>query len=133
MNDQLVSFETAKLAKEKGFDEEVICIFNPIKKNRIYLRKNVIYKGGIKVNLGTTIGCSTQSLLQRWLREKHNIHVSSECNFSGWFWNIEKTDGTYIKLFDLFVDGHKANTENGHYKTYEEALEIGLQEALKLI
>ena len=60
------------------------------------------------------------SLLAKWLREKHNIHLIAykNINIDGYDWCFITTDGI---------------TNINSYKTYEEAYEIGLQEALKLI
>ena len=60
------------------------------------------------------------SLLAKWLREKHNIHLIAykNINIDGYDWCYITTDGI---------------TNINSYKTYEEAYEIGLQEALKLI
>ena len=60
------------------------------------------------------------SLLAKWLREQHNIHLIAykNINIDGYDWCFITTDGI---------------TNINSYKTYEEAYEIGLQEALKLI
>jgi len=68
IKDELISFETAKLAKEKGFDLKAT--------SGMYMCMG-IYEGKI----GTSIDCHryvvapTQALLQRWLREK-DVHIS---------------------------------------------------------
>ena len=60
------------------------------------------------------------SLLAKWLREKHNIHLIAykNINIDGYDWCYITTDGI---------------TNINSYKTYEEAYEIGLYQALKLI
>ena len=60
------------------------------------------------------------SLLAKWLREEHNIHLIAykNINIDGYDWCYITTDGI---------------TNINSYKTYEEAYEIGLQEALRLI
>ena len=60
------------------------------------------------------------SLLAKWLREEHNIHLIAykNINIDGYDWCFITTDGI---------------TNINNYKTYEEAYEVGLQEALKLI
>lgn len=71
----------------------------------------------------------TQSLAQKWLRETKNLHISIIRNACGYGYDICKADnGTHITdgIFDDPNDG-------GQWDTYEEALEAGLQEALKLI
>lgn len=135
MEEQLISFETAKLTKEKGFIELCNAYF--------YLKKNSeqFYSNAINVDLKNYnenlrfISQPTQSLLQRWLREKYNIHINItkvyECSktpaiFDGW--NI------YIAGKD-FETNYNVNSSliSKYFETYEEALEYGLQEALKLV
>lgn len=71
----------------------------------------------------------TQSVAQKWLRETKNLHICIYRNASGYGYDISKADnGTHIinDLSDVPNDG-------GQWDTYEEALETGIQEALKLI
>ena len=101
MEDTRITFETEKLAKEKGCNlENCTCGGYP---DCICSDKRI-----------------SQSLLAKWLREKHNIHLIAykNINIDGYDWCYITTDGI---------------TNINSYKTYEEAYEIGLQEALKLI
>ena len=101
MEDTRITFETAKLAKEKGCNlENCTCGGYP---DCICYDKRI-----------------SQSLLAKWLREQHNIHLIAykNINIDGYDWCFITTDGI---------------TNINSYKTYEEAYEIGLQEALKLI
>ena len=117
MLDELVSLETAKLAYEKGFNIITYPFYEQfdIKLNR-------------HKNLHEGYSAPTQSLLQRWLREKHNIHIEIELA-SDHELNILIP---YIYQFDIYKDGDGVFDRN-FYNTYEEALEVGLYEALKLI
>jgi len=126
MKDQLITFPTAKLAKEKGFNIPCIGWYYSKNPTQQYLEHCTI---PINTNKLEVHNCSapTQSLLQRWLIEKHNIYVAVNCNASGWYWELVKTNGTGIKSFIML------NSESGYHTLYEEALEVGLQEALKLI
>ena len=103
MKEQLISFKTAKLAKEKGCE-----------------LKGVIYEDG-------GVSLCTQSLLQKWLREEHNLHIEV-CSGKGHY---------YVKhggIEDMLLQELEIlNGKKIKFKTYEEALEKGLQEALKLI
>lgn len=101
MKDELISFETAKLAKEKGWDGDFV------ESHKIL---------------------TTQSLLAKWLREEHNIHT----------WVIPYTKDGRFDINPLSVpDGYRCNiypfAKSMVYDTYKEALEVGLQGALKLI
>lgn len=71
----------------------------------------------------------TQSVAQKWLREIKNLHISIVRNVCGYGYDICKADnGTHIT--DGVFDGPN---DGGQWDTYEEALETGIQEALKLI
>jgi hypothetical protein len=71
----------------------------------------------------------TQSLVQKWLRETKNMHICIYKNASGYGYDISKADnGTHI-INDL-SDGPN---DGGQWDTYEGALEVGIQEALKLV
>lgn len=115
--DTLISFNTAKLAKEKGFNVKTknwydqTGVLNPTKG----IRGAMVYH-----NFGYA---PTQSLLQKWLREKHDI-----------FLNIDLIEGKYVPTYKLTNDMSRVSTMlNIYFNTYEESLEKGLQEALKLI
>jgi len=131
MEEQLVSFKTAKLAKEKGFELNSCSYYELLKEGQ--LRWKFIDEeddSGTWVNEDpkNRIAAPTQSLLQKWLREAHNIYIEIE------HWHNEKEG--FVKCGYKVYTKHK-NTGpyiyNNKIITYEDVLEKGLQEALKLI
>lgn len=108
MREQLITFETAKLAKEKGFNE-------------------IIFESDGNCNITGVYKAPTQSLLQKWLRENPKLIL----------WCIPiGTDYEDFVVWDYKIRNHtngREHTGKLQLKTYEEALEKGLQEALKLI
>lgn len=121
MEEQLISFETAKLAKEKGF----------------YTGTHNIYEWQESYEM------VPQSLLQKWLREVHKLHLNIVYSHDHNKYSVEGFDefnadelrkrnprskGRFPYPYQSKFKRHYWN-----YKTYEEALEYGLQEALKLI
>lgn len=124
VEEQYVTFETAKMAKEKGFNESCKCFYEKVLDKVIKWECN----GGIISTLRDEFLCPTQSLLARWIREKHNIHIDSYPNASGYLYYINKTNGTLV--YDSNFDGPN---DGGAWNSYEEAMEVGLQKALKLI
>lgn len=124
MNEQLVTFETAKLAEEKGFREK--CLSAYVYRNEYHQTSD--YKGVLVHDniLLCDIYAPTQSLLQKWLREENNIIVETTIYTAEYFTYKLYSRNNIIKI--LFLGGI-----NEIYNTYEEALETGLQEALKLI
>lgn len=115
MQEQIITFKTAKLLKSKGFDFEketdtnIVWLYNKKGDFVSSIDEEVIY--GI-----------SQSLLQKWLREKYEIFVQPF--YDDPEWRIAICDPEENSL------GEYEQKEN---MTYEEALELGLQEALKLI
>ena len=136
MQEQLVSFKTAKLAREKGFNEicyakyqyighdKGVLSFTPSNENFISITDiKSVFKLTNDDLFMTNPTAPTQSLLQKWLREKHNIDIlilgTSNQYYVGVF---KKGFQTLIQYF---------YPEN-NFK-YENVLEIGLQESIKLI
>ena len=132
MKEQLISLETAKLAKEKGFNIFTdVCFANtPNSDNKQYKKIKLHHSHSVGSvdsfgNILTIVAYApTQSLLQKWLREKHNIIVLVD---------YEGIDGYYYKYYYYINEVKKYNASDKNYITFEEAYEIGLQEALKLI
>lgn len=120
MEDQYISFEIAKLAKEKGFDEASPWAFQDDgeeysgfnwwnKKNGWYSRV-------------------TQSFLAKWLREKHKITITIIPTI-GYNRNVDVTRYS----FRLFRKGTSITGNSTPKDTYEEAMEDGLREALRIV
>lgn len=128
MEEKLIEFETAKLAKEKGFN--IPC------DGRWWIEPASDWKfskqGVIKCdNSMDSIARPTQSLLQKWLREVHNLHIGMhyDCSIIGGYIITD-----IIKSVEpRFINQVNKKSKYENYKTYEEALEVGLLEALKLI
>ena len=70
-----VSFETAKLLKDKGFDES--CRYYYVNNGNLMFTEEYLHNSEIKY--GTYPGCvctaPTQQMAMRWLREAHNIFI----------------------------------------------------------
>ena len=120
MKEQLIEFETAKLAKEKGF---VSVLSFPKCYDNGKLIKRPSFSSSSPTDYGDRfIAAPTQSLLQKWLREEYGIKLTIifreniTTGEESWDWLIKGTAVVYRR-----------------FKTYEQALEAGLIEALKLI
>ena len=124
MEEQLISFETAVLAKEKGFKIPTPVMYKG--NERSYGHNNEWgidekrLDGEFPYRNQQWYSIPTQSGLQKWLREKHNIHLIAykNINIDGYDWCFITTDGI---------------TNINSYKTYEEAYEVGLYQALLLL
>jgi hypothetical protein len=127
MIDQLVTKKTAVLAKLKGFDEKCFAGYDSGITNPLWLHtdgkfETLCYRDKSTVN-ESCILVPTQSLLQKWLREVHNYHIEI---------HQIPIHPTYNFAIIWIFNGVQCKTGDG-YKTYEEALEAGLVDALNRI
>ena len=124
IEEQFVSFDTARMLKEAGFD--VPC-FNQ------YTERGTIWHCDCPENFNKS-QCATsrptQALAARWLREVHRIvvdvaYIPPHVGRDVWQYFVGGMD-------DMVWPGDYEPSDR-KYETYEEAMEVGLQEALKLI
>ena len=119
MKDELITVETAKLAFKKGFHEDssnYAIVYDKTQNKELtllYISTEPIHKNFILIAL-----VCTQSLLQKWLREKHGIHIYIEHY-------VDKDN------YDNYVSNF--NHDKKSYSSYEEALETDLKNGLNLI
>ena len=136
MTEEIVKYETAKLAGKKGFKILV---------DDAYFMAND--NGEITLGLSNydepiygEIKAPTQSLLQKWLREIHNIDVDvvrdSEVHYQDETrWIVKTSNWNDIRVKDFSIAQLKFPNTSHHtdFKSYEEALERGLIEGLNFI
>ena len=123
MEEQLITFGTAKLAKEKGFDVELHLYYSVSVNSGDIISSDNIHKANL--NLYDDVWSRpTQSLLQKWLREEYIIDI-----------NITRVGSDFPYYLQITQYGNKCDILgfDEYFIIYEEALEKGLQEALKLI
>lgn len=117
IEESYVSFDTAKMLKEAGFDEVCSTFYVSGKGDTclMYERNSRLDKG--------QYSCPTQALAARWLREVHHLHVYPDRDlYAGrWFHVIRHTETDSTAVSDSV------------FETAEQAFEAGLQEALMLI
>jgi hypothetical protein len=133
VEEQIVTFETAILAKEKKFSwnsndfynvrgklfsngwcENIHDIFEePFKINNELLEKSKL----------THITAPTQTILQKFIREKRGVHINIHRNASGYYWSMCISDGGT----DLGWSNHTGPNLGGVWKSYEDTLENALQ------
>lgn len=147
IQEDFVSFETAKLLKEKGFDEITFTWYNG--KGKFCVGKNNYddyYMNHFPIMEKNKNKCSapTLQMAMKWLREVHNIdiEVHADVGMLG------------VKVYTPLISRYKSSTEcpsklkqykNGlyfeddrgvipgirHFETYEEAVEVSLKYCLE--
>lgn len=131
MTSEFVKEATARLAKEKGFNVGCRYMYGFLTGyNGMHEFDN--YNSQFAAYEPHKDNCSapTQDLLQRWLREKHNLHIAITLGHD----EKEIWYDSYIYKIDIGYDYIALTTEEvSGSSTYEEAMELGLFNALNFI
>ena len=109
MNEELINYTTAVLANEKGFPQKETI------EGYSFITGYESFDYPLDLMNGVGVAAPTQSLLQKWLREVHNIVVSVDVDEEGRF---------FISLPDAIY---------GSFDLWESALEHALVEGMGLI
>ena len=117
-----VSFEVAKMLKENMYHWPC---------DSLYTLEGILKYRTIPDDFNRLTAYSRPCLYdaKKWLRTKYNIHVMIGNNASGYYWALNKADnGTFICDYN-----DSGPNDGGCWDTYEEALNAGILETLKLI
>ena len=132
MLDEYVSFITAMLLKEKGFDEECVTTYaqHPAHEEPIVMWNDAATNS--KGVFGAVFHCyasaPTQAVALRWLRESHKIYVDVKT-----ITPEAEEPYFFIYLRQINSDGHQFRdyAPQDKYPSYEEAVEASLKWVLE--
>ena len=131
ITEDYISLETAKLLKEKGFDEATIGYYYTISEIPEKIKFfdspiSIYYSEGL-------IGCIQAPTLQmamKWLRKEHNLAISVSVTVDGWHSYVSQikldSEGFVVDIIDGIDNGNIPN-----YGTYEEACEAAIKYCLE--
>lgn len=131
IEEQYVSFDTAKMLKEAGFDVPCRGVYVTDRTGYYEFREYDNKQTKDDLCLNTEDGfqyeylAPTQALAARWLREVYNLHISTEPYAGTWHWVLWNVNGTFIT--------NSATRGKEDFETCEEAIEDALREAIKLV
>ena len=121
-----VSFEVAKLLKEKGFNEPIWTRYED--------DNEVIFGDKYDWNnspMGHT-SAPTHQMAMRWLREVHGIHIQAWCPV------VDVDADTFGIKYNVVISNLKnkciafdTDIDDNEYNTYEEAVEAALKYVLQ--
>ena len=123
ITEDYVSFETAKLLKEKGFDENTNCQY-PV--GGIYIGEVSEYNITDRSrNPEKYIPAPTIQMAMKWLREKHNLHIGVLITYQYFPRKYEVHIMHTEKYEDIVVN------PGTNFNTYEEACEVAIKYCLE--
>ena len=125
----LITFKTAKLAKEKGFNWNTLHCFTD-EGSLQYSSGDEDDNGVYNHNSWDNFSAPSQSVLQKWMREQYNTHLEINVNIMrDWYYTgYNLSDKRCAEIKELYEKG-----DSFVGVSYEEALEQVLFEALSLI
>ena len=124
IEESYVSFDTAKMLKEAGFDCNCRKWYSQQDNDVLEWEADA----GCNWNVyNSDISRPTQALAARWLRETHNIHVFPFFEYARKKWCYGVSDTT------AFCAEEGMDMPDECSLSCEEAFEVGLQYVLKLI
>ena len=126
IHEEICTYEVAKLAKEKGFDVPTHYAYNENCRKAMYME--LCLNRNIKDS--RSISAPTQSLLQRWLREKKGVTICVDIFDDGWFFDISTFYKQDTGIYEVDMP-YKSSNVSPVYDTYELALEDALKYALE--
>ncbi len=137
MEEKLINFETARIAKQRGFNAQCHSYYEVNKEAWLHHSVNspVDYNG--VEDTRHLFSAPTQSLLQKWLRDVHkiNVHIYSIHGNDGSEFQLKWSADVY-NLKQLNYENYRVmigyELSNGVKDTFEEALEMGLNAALRI-
>ena len=126
MIEELVTLETAKMLKDKGFNWKCEHL---IDRNKVITKYDIPQSMIVCMEIDGELVeflCPALYVAQKWLRQEKTLHIEISYMYGNyWIYDI-----LTIPEHDLVGLSDRPII---HYGTYEEALEAGIQEALKLI
>lgn len=141
-----VSLDVAKLLKEKGFDEFTDSFYGDIRglqkgSNLLYNTINkitIFVDDKLKVKKENCIAAPTLYEAQKWIRNNHFLYIEVTAYYNSYEvyendYRDQEMVWEYSIWKDTTYDVYEKMESKGCYDTYEEALDAGILEALKLI
>lgn len=116
LTEDYVSYETAKLLKEKGFDEKCYCHYSSDGRTQHWNYQSPI----------DGIPAPSLQMTMKWLRNTYNVHVVPKYDFYGGFYTGRIYDGRRETAMER--NDYIALTG---YSKYEEAAEAAIKYCLK--
>ena len=113
ITEDYVSFETAKLLKEKGFDKLTYACFSNDGKETYYGYRAV----------GDDIMRPTLQMAIKWLREKHIFIVLDIISFD--------LNDLPVWFFDIWHNNNHEYRSSDYFDSYEQVCEIAIKYCLK--
>lgn len=120
ITEDYVSFETAKLLKERGFNENCYCHYSSDGRTQHWNYQTPL----------DGIACPTLQMAMKWLREVHNLVIEPYRTACGYLYTISSIPYGSTK-YDNSQAFNGDDEDSGQWFTWEKACEDGIKYCLK--
>ena len=136
IEEDYVSYNVAKLLKEKGFNERTF--YHYIIGQPTSLQHNIVYNKYCNSDAVNIYSAPTHQMAMRWLREVHKVHIV--INRDNQYYEgktvipltqHDKERGHRPEYFATILDLRSKSKVQEHCDTYEEAVEAALKYVLE--
>lgn len=139
ITEDYVSFEVAKLLKEKGFDEKCQCSYRKklvnnkiVDEEELFISANLMLTNSELENKSYKhiVYCSapTLQMAMKWLRNQHNLHIMVDCIGSK---NYMPTIQFIRNSKDIKVESDENKIGGNGFDSFEEACESAIKYCLE--
>ena len=129
ITEDYVSFETAKLLKEKGFDEEIETLIRPdgsiyfLDENNTFSSVRHIKIKNSDINIySDSVSCPTLQMAMKWLRKEHGLFIRVTEDITGSIFEWSVYQKSYGCRMSTYVED-----------SYEKACETAIKYCLKIL
>ena len=133
ITEDYVSFETAKLLKEKGFDEDIDLWYDENGEMLFQRKYDINRDWRVRANL-EVYECPTLQMAMKWLREVQALNIYArgvwkdvEVQYGDW----EPAVVGYEWFVESLIDDTYSKTSIEPFLTYEEACEAAIKYCLE--
>ena len=127
ITEDYVSFEIAKLLKEKDFDKDVLITdWWYDEKGDAHKHQNYSYSGSPVYYKETCCHAPTLQMAMKWLREVHNLVIEPYRTACGYLYTVSTIPYGSTK-YDNFEAYNGDDEDSGQWTTWEKACEDGIK------
>lgn len=124
IKEDYVSFEIAKLLKEKGFNCLCNAYYDCFTTNNFHSGCEPTDFNSIDTRIRKIVSAPTLQMAMRWLRDIHNIIIEPESVWNGKKWE-------YLLFVITPQNADSPYYEHNPYKSYEECVETSIKYSLE--
>ena len=130
ITEDYISFETAKLLKERGFNGLCTAYYDCFTTDNFHCGYEPTDFNSIDTKIRNIVAAPTLQMAMKWLREEHNLHCNSDYDIIlGWYCQITSLTETVEYDYEEMKHYHPDNDHG--FSSSAEACEAAIKYCLE--